>query len=151
MALGLMQPRQVAADHLFSRAMVCCSLLLSLAVEAVFQTVMDDWWCLFFARQLMLCSHWRSWLIVVPRNRKDSTVFVEEPHAAMGVGSARFFLKSSPMFFRALSFRFLGPGGQCPTWVTAKRLISLRDEPNVWCHPYISLLIFYRLIGCKDC
>lgn len=31
--LGLVQQWQVAADQPFSRAMVCCSLLLSLAVE----------------------------------------------------------------------------------------------------------------------
>ncbi len=63
--------------------------------------------CAFLIRALVLNSHLRSWVMMVPRKRTESTVSTEELHRIMGAGGAGFFLKSIPIFtvFTALNSR----------------------------------------------
>ena len=43
----------------------------------------------------MFSSHFRSWEMIVPRKRKDSTVSIVESQRVMGVAEAEFFQKST--------------------------------------------------------
>jgi len=49
----------------------------------------------FMLMELMFSFHLRSWVMVVPRKRKDSTVSTGESHRVMGAGGAGFFRKST--------------------------------------------------------
>ena len=101
--------------------MIHCSLLLSLAVAAVYQTVMEEvrmdsimgvykctiivlgrlnffsccrkniLYSAFLMRDLMFSCHFRSWVMMVPRMQQDSTESTGEPHRMTGVGGAGFF------------------------------------------------------------
>ncbi|CAL8300687.1 unnamed protein product [Boreogadus saida] len=53
--------------------MIRCSLLLSLTVAAAYQMVMEE---------LTFCCHLRSWLMTLPRKRKDSAVLTGESYKA---------------------------------------------------------------------
>jgi len=45
--------------------------------------------------ELIYSSHLRSWVMVVPRIQKDSTVSTGESHRVMGAGGAGFLQKST--------------------------------------------------------
>ena len=127
-----LQPITFSAEY-----MICCSLLLSLEVAAAYQTVMEEvrmdsmmaeykctiivfgrlnffsccrkniLYCAFLVRDLMFSSHFRSWVMMVPRKWQDSIELTGEPHRMMGTGGAGLFLKSTTIssLFKALSSR----------------------------------------------
>ncbi len=91
---------------------------------------------LFLVRELMFSSHLRSWVMMVPRKQKDSTVSTGESHrvmGAVGLGSSWNPLPS-PLSLEhwapSCSDYTRSPDGQSPT---CRQTHPLRLIPPGWC------------------
>jgi len=80
--------------------------------------------------ELMFSSQLISWVMVVPRKRKDTTVSTGESHRMMGVGGAGFFWKSTTISTVELQVVLTATSHQMVNLSPVGGLIPTRDEPN---------------------